>query len=114
MKILRPLLAERCGGYCERCAVPLRRDDQGRPEFDLHHRQRRNSRNDTAENCMALCADCHTAGPDAVHRNVSEARRGGFIVPTYDNPETTTVRYMGVRDMRLMPDGSTEEVTYAD
>lgn len=105
MKQLRPTLAERCGGYCERCARPLPGG-----VFDLHHRQRRNSRNDSAENCMALCGDCHTAASDAVHRNVSEARRGGFIVPTWDDPATVSVRYMGVKDVWLLPDGTVTEV----
>ncbi|HVM50341.1 MAG TPA: HNH endonuclease signature motif containing protein [Candidatus Acidoferrum sp.] len=52
----------RAGGKCERCnrRAPFRRASDGRPYLEVHHSIRlADGGNDTVENAIALCPNCH-------------------------------------------------------
>lgn len=73
---------DRQGG---RCAVPECR----RVAHDPHHRKRRpHGRDDTLDNILLLCRDCHRW----VHHNVGEAYERGLLVHSWDDPEKVPVR----------------------
>lgn len=53
---------ERAGEYCERCqaAAPFKRATNGSPYLEVHHRiALAEGGEDTVENAMALCPNCH-------------------------------------------------------
>lgn len=85
----RPLLWERCGGFCEVSGVRLNQDT-----FDIHHRRNKGmggtSRDDVDAlyNLLALDPHIHNGGPRSVHgrRDWSQAR--GYLIPKdEDHPE---------------------------
>lgn len=52
----------RAGGHCERCEspAPFKRKKDGTPYLEVHHKQRlADGGNDTVENAIALCPNCH-------------------------------------------------------
>ena len=55
----------------------------------MHHRLKRRAGVHTLENILHTCANCHTASPAALHRNVAWARRVGLIIDSWDGPQAT-------------------------
>jgi len=84
---LREIVWLRCGGYCERCGIPLHEND-----FALHHRKLKSrGGKDELSNLVALHHYCHNLGTDSVHLNPEDATREGFMVASWSNPEETPV-----------------------
>ena len=78
---------------------------------EAHHRQLRSRRGlDTWANQVGLCHDCHTAAPDAVHRNVELATFQGWIVASWEDPATVPLDYHGRGRVLLDYDSSINEV----
>ena len=100
-KQLREQVFERCQGYCEKCGGPL-------PEtWALHHRKLRSQGGkDVVENFVALHHACHNMGTDAVHFNPASAIRDGFIVPSWAQPDTTTVTLADGSSVILTQEGT--------
>lgn len=83
----RPLLVEarkiiyvRADGRCELCGRRLTF-----AALQSHHRLGRRHGEDCPCNLLALCGDCHTAAPGAVHRQVAISLGAGRIVSRYDD-----------------------------
>lgn len=74
----------RSGNRCEICKT--------RPATDFHHRKLREHGDNRAVNCLHLCADCHTAGPLAVHRNVGKSYLMGWLVRSAFDPAHVPVK----------------------
>jgi 5-methylcytosine-specific restriction endonuclease McrA len=86
-KGLRAQLFWRSQGYCERCGGHI---DQA--EFAAHHRKlRAQGGQDTIQNLVALCHQCHNLGTNSVHLNVAVAIENGFIVPSWANESETLI-----------------------
>lgn len=48
---------------------------------EVHHRQPTGAGGpDTPENAVAVCSNCHTASPAALHRNIDWAMRVGLLI----------------------------------
>lgn len=45
-----------------------------------HHRWARGNGNHEPENLVAVCPNCHTASPEAIHRNVERSETQGLIL----------------------------------
>lgn len=79
-KDLRAAVHLRAGGRCDLLGCQLG------TEWHAHHRQLRSRRGpDTLANLVALCADCHRW----VHAHPKHATLIGFMVPSWDDPETS-------------------------
>lgn len=53
----------------------------------LHHRLPRSPvRHDTPANLLLACADCHTASPEAIHRNPARAYAVGLLIRRSEAP----------------------------
>jgi len=90
-------------GICCRCGA--------RAATESHHRQLRSRGGlDTWANQVGLCAHCHTAGDDAVHRNVELATFEGWIVASWEDPATVPLDYHGRGRVLLDYDSSINEV----
>lgn len=88
-------------GRCERCGIGLDPSD-----WHCHHRKfRSRGGRDEVANAVALCGDCHTAAPYAVHRDQRPAERSGLNVASTDEPETVPVHLYGGRIVALADDG---------
>lgn len=95
MHDLRPALAQRCQGECERCGRPLARAAWG-VVFDAHHRQRRSQGGpDSLSNTVAVHHLCHVLNPESLHQSVAQAAADGFIVHADDIPATVPLLYKG-------------------
>jgi len=71
-----------------------------------HHRKLRSrGGQDTVPNAVALCANCHVAGPSAVHRRPADATAAGWIVPAHTDPATVPVQLHDGRVVWLTDDG---------
>lgn len=101
VKELREQVFERCEGYCEKCGGAL-------PEsWALHHRKLRSQGGkDVIENFVALHHACHNMGIDAVHLNPASAVRDGFIVPSWAQPDVTTVTLADGSSVILTQEGT--------
>lgn len=101
--------AARAGWRCERCGAGLH------GEFAGHHRKLRSQGGpDTIVNAVALCHDCHTLAPEAVHRQVAQARADGWIVRREADPAQVAVILYDGRTVRLDADGGYDVVWNAD
>ena len=58
------------------------------------------------ENFVALHHACHNMGTDAVHLNPASAIRDGFIVPSWAQPDTTTVTLVDGSSVILTQEGT--------
>lgn len=47
-----------------------------------HHRLSRKHGNHEPENLVVVCVDCHTDGPEAIHRNRARSIEQGLIIPS--------------------------------
>jgi 5-methylcytosine-specific restriction endonuclease McrA len=99
---LRETVWQRCGGYCEMCGVPVRRD-----QFALHHRKlkSRGGKNEVT-NLVALHHYCHNLGTDSVHLNPEVATRAGFLVASWCDPADIPVILGDGGEAFLLPDGT--------
>ena len=98
----RELVYARQGGYCWWCGGAL-------PErWALHHRQlRKQGGSDEPHNLVALHHECHNVRTGSVHLTVRTAVERGFLVPSWDDPATVSLRIHGGETVRLHPDGTT-------
>ncbi|WP_328439174.1 HNH endonuclease [Nocardia puris] len=84
------LVRARCGGRCERCALPF----FGRNGGDPHHRTPRGAggtrdpRINLASNVIAVCRPCH----DWIESRRDAARVDGWLVPRGTDPASVPVR----------------------
>lgn len=102
---VRALIWARACGRCERCGRLL--DPHG---WDGHHRKLRSQGGQhSAANAVALCPDCHTAAPDAVHRRRAVARLAGWIVHPSADPATVPVQLHNGRRVWLDAGGGYSE-----
>lgn len=63
----------------------------------VHHRKPRGRGGlDTYENLVAVCDNCHTGSPRAIHRQPAWATEEGLLVPSWE-PTPTTVWHPRVR-----------------
>lgn len=89
------ILYARSGGACERCGVRT-------SALERHHRKRRRDGGDRISNILLLCA-----GGGGCHQHVTEhpleARRYGFIVSVYSEPDVIPVLYRR-REWMLLDD----------
>lgn len=109
MRTLRPALAERCQGECERCGRPLAVCGDGYV-FDAHHRQLRSrGGQDSLSAVVAVHHLCHVLEPGSIHQEVARATAEGFIVHAADIPATVPLLYKG-RWSWLDDDGSVRPV----
>lgn len=72
---VRAVVLERCGGACESCGGTL----EGGP-VHMHHRKKRNGKNHTPDNLVALHPLCHVVAPLSVHQEPAWAEQRGLIV----------------------------------
>jgi 5-methylcytosine-specific restriction endonuclease McrA len=54
----------------------------------IHHRQLRRHGNETPDNLMPLCVDCHTE----VHGSPAHSYATGFLVHSWDDPALVEVQ----------------------
>ena len=100
-KQLREQVFKRCQGHCEKCGGVLPKS------WALHHRKLRSQGGkDVIENFVALHHACHNMGTDAVHLNPASAIRDGFIVPSWAQPDTTTVTLVDGSSVILTQEGT--------
>ncbi len=97
---VRAVVADRAGNRCERGC--------GAVGEHAHHRQLRRGGDHSAANLVWVCVWCHTGSPLAIHRNVSESLRTGWLVSQYDDPTTAPILLAG-RWVLLGVDGSVTE-----
>lgn len=83
---LKHRIHERSAGRCEMCGHPL-----GGEGVAHHRRLRSQGGTDTPANLLLLHDRCHRG----IHANPLWARRHGFIVPSWADPDTTPVRPCG-------------------
>lgn len=88
---VRVLVLARAAGCCEACGKAL-----GEGPVHLHHRQKRNGRNHTVENLVALHPTCHVVAPEAVHQRPLWAKGRGLILLAHHDPAVEPL---------TMPDG---------
>lgn len=78
----RAAVVTRAGGKCERCRARITADTG-----HLHHRKLRvRGGDDNPQNCVFLCAPCHTWA----HEHPAEATATGWMVASWDDPATIT------------------------
>jgi len=88
---VRALVRARAAGCCEACGKAL-----GDGPVHMHHRQKRNRRNHTVENLVALHPTCHVLAPEAVHQRPTWAKSRGLILLAHHDPAVEPL---------VMPDG---------
>jgi hypothetical protein len=88
---VRAAVLVRAAGCCEACGKAL-----GEGPVHLHHRQKRNGRNHTVENLVALHPTCHVIAPEAVHQRPIWAKQRGLILLAHHDPAVEPL---------TMPDG---------
>lgn len=86
---VRAIVLARCQGMCESCGGTL----EGGP-VHMHHRQKRNKRNHTPCNIVALHPLCHVTAPLAVHQRPAWAQKRGLIVLSGGDPATTPLQLL--------------------
>lgn len=92
----RRVIAERCGGRCERC---------GAPEYTVHHRRKRSQGGTWCpSNLLALCGSGTTGCHGWVENNPTAAQALRFWLRAGQPSETTPVWLWG-RWVLLQPDG---------
>jgi hypothetical protein len=102
--------------------VVLRRDDHrcvrcGREACDVHHRQPKGMGGTSNEevafglaNLISLCRECHSF----VHANPLEAYKTGYLVHSWDDPETIAVLTKSWGTVSFRSDGSSESTGVCD
>ena len=56
---------------------------------EMHHRLlRRHGGDDSPENLIPICANCHTQSPAAIHRNIAASVAAGLLIPSWEGPPT--------------------------
>jgi hypothetical protein len=78
----RDAVKARSGGQCELGILGCTGQ-----ATDWHHRLRRSSGNHSPANGLHACANCHRFA----HAHPAISRLAGWIVPTWETPETTPV-----------------------
>lgn len=81
-------IRRRSGNVCE-----LRLEGCSGHATQFHHRQGRIFGDQRPCNGLHLCANCHTASPAAVHRNVGKSRLMGWIVDAAADAAKVPVRW---------------------
>ena len=103
-KLIAQTVLTRGKGYCERCGTPGE-------DFHLHHRKLKSQGGkDAVANLVAVCHTCHNIHPKSIHQNPAEAKRSGFIVPSWANPEEYPLCLPDGRVVRLDNEGNYLEI----
>lgn len=98
---LRSRLYGRSRGYCECCGRVM-----GEPEMAVHHRKlKAQGGQDSMVNCLATHHTCHNGRTDSIHLSVAVALTNGWIVASWENPETKPFLLHGKRWVRLSENG---------
>lgn len=98
---LRLALYTRAGGQCEACGI-----NEGPIGWSAHHRQLRSrGGGHTLDNLTWLCGSGTTGCHGRVHAHPAAATERGFIVASWDAPETAPVRLHDGRLVLLGEDG---------
>ncbi len=106
LKATRPLVGRRSDGICDRCGFSLPIGDDGSPEYEFHHRQKRSQGGgDGPENGLALCTPCH----GLTHAQPAWSMENGWIVPRGQDPARTPVMIAGQLSW-LTPGGAARPV----
>jgi HNH endonuclease len=95
---VRAVVLARCGGRCEACGESL-----AEGPVHMHHRRKRNGRNHTPDNLVALHSTCHVVAPEAVHQRPEWARERGLIVFSGGDPTATPLTLPDGRRVLLDP-----------
>ena len=83
-KSVRELVWKRCRGYCEKCGTSINSVD-----WAFHHRKLRSQGGkDSASNGLALHNFCHNIAKGSVHQNPKDSAEKGYIVKSWESPET--------------------------
>jgi hypothetical protein len=98
---IREQMWKRCGGYCERCGIPLT------DNWAMHHRKLRSrgGKNDLS-NLVAVHHECHNLGTNSIHLNPAQATEDGFMVASWEHPADIPILYAGRDRVLLSDDGS--------
>jgi len=87
-------------GVCCRCGQ--------QPAKRRHHRKLvKQGGLDTWDNQVAVCDDCHTLAPDAIHRNPAKSYADGWLVKSWDTPSTVPIANYHGRGRVLLGTDST-------
>jgi hypothetical protein len=74
---------------------------------DHHRKLRSQGGTDSLANRMGVHHGCHNGNkPYAIHHDVTKARESGWIVASWDDPQTRPVLLPGLRWALLLPDGT--------
>lgn len=88
---------ERCGGYCEKCGLPLQDNN-----WHWHHRLLKSQGGkDSVTNGIAVHWQCHSI----IHTNPMQAYEYGYMVPMGNNPAEWRLTLPNGRSVRLSEDG---------
>ena len=101
---VRELLFARCHGYCEKCSYSLQKDN-----WCAHHRLlRKHGGKGTVQNGLAVHHSCHNTSTDSIHLNPKKSYEMGWLVKSWDKPETARLTLSSGRCVRLTDDGNYE------
>lgn len=98
------MLLGRDGSDCSWCGKGLRGDAH------RHHRMRRKEGGDRLENLVLVHGACHAE----LHSQVWEARRRGFVVPTWSDPLAWPVHLRGIAWSWLNAEGTRSPLVQAE
>ena len=85
------IVAARAGNYCEACG------GLAHESMALHHRKLKSrGGKDAVSNLMYVHHECHNLGTESIHLRPAFAADKGWMVSSWDDPETTPM---------ILPDG---------
>lgn len=99
------LVEARAGHYCETCGGPALES------MALHHRKLKSrGGKDSASNLIRVHHSCHNLATDSIHANPAIATNKGWMVSSWDDPETEPMFCPDGSWVLLKNDGSIESV----
>ncbi len=99
------LVIQRAGGYCEKCGRPASES------MALHHRKLKSrGGKDSVSNLMHVHHECHNLGTDSIHLRPGFAADKGWMVASWDEPETAPMELPDGRLVILQNDGKITEL----
>lgn len=94
------LVIQRAGGYCEKCGRPASES------MALHHRKLKSrGGKDSVSNLIWVHHECHNLGTDSIHLKPAYAADKGWMVGSWDEPETAPMHLPDGRIVLLQNDG---------
>jgi hypothetical protein len=90
-RLIRDQLVARCGGYCEKCGMPMRAND-----WAAHHRLlRAHGGAHELSNLMAVHHHCHNGDTLSIHLSPKYAYQVGFLVHNGHDPAQVPLQLPG-------------------